>query len=434
MLYSTNNLRNVFKTHNYFILIFIIGFLLRIPFFFYSILEIETTDSQLYVDRANAILDGKVPYRDFRDIHPPLWSYTLALWFKLIGRDPSVDGVKAFIFIFSMLNILAIYVITKSIFSQREAIIAALFLAINPLDIINSMSWGHFDAVPVFFILLSFYFLQKDKWRASALILGVAIMFKYIAALVFMPYLIYIWKKNRIEQPSFYREILSSKPLMHYLYTVIGFCIIVTLPFWILDARSFIRYGLTFALEARPRVTVYGFFAHLFSHYYPESVGSVSKDKYWKNYDLTIVRQLGPIEYFLKISVLLIATKKFLSRKDKLKEIEFVFLAFLWTLLFTALSMTALPQYFMYSMPWLGILVAWYSIQYGMVNPRKSFNLLLFITSWLIPATLILAQLTYKNYFELSPTRVYYLGYAIGVAAFNISLYYAFIKYYYLLR
>ncbi|MFX0163083.1 MAG: glycosyltransferase family 39 protein [Candidatus Hodarchaeota archaeon] len=386
------------------------------------------------MDRAKSILEGKVPYRDFRDIHPPLWSYTLAFWFKLIGREPSVDGVKAFIFIFSMLNILAIYVITRRIFSQHEAIIAALFLAINPLDIINSISWGHFDAVPIFFVLLSFYFLQRDKWRNSALFLGVAIMFKYIAALVFVPFLIHIWKKTRIEQPSFLQEILSNKPVMHYLYTVIGFCFIVTLPFWILDARSFARYGLTFALEARPRVTVSGFFAHLFSHYYPESVGSVSKDKYWKNYDLTIVHQLGAVEYFLKISVLLLVTKKFLSKKDKLKEIEFVFLAFLWTLLFTALSMTALPQYFMYSMPWLAILVAWYSTQYGMINPRKSFSLRLFIASWLIPLTLILAQLTYKNYFGLSPISIYYLGYALGVAAFNIPLYYALIKYYYLLH
>jgi len=305
---------------------------------------------------------------------------------------------------------------------------------VNPLDIINSMSWGHFDAVPLFFILLSFYFLQKDKLKTSALFLAVSVMFKYVAALVLVPYLIQIWKKTKTEHTSSYWGFLSNKPLMHYLAIVISFCVIVTFPFWILDFNNFVHYSLTFARVARPRVTVYGYFAHLFSHYYPDSVGSVPKNRYWKNYDLTLVHQLTPLEYLLKISFLIIVTKKFISNKDVLKDIEFVFLAFLWTMGFIALSMTALPQYFMYSMPWLGMLVAWYSTLYSKINPHKLFSIKLFIASWLIPATLILAQLTYKNYFELSPTGVYYLGYAIGVAAFNIPLYYALIKYYYLLR
>ncbi len=405
--------KKTLKIHKYFVLVFAIGFLLRIPFILFppSSMGRYRGDVKLYVRRSKSILEGKVPYRDFWDIQPPLWSYSLAAWFKLIGQDPSQNGVRAFIFIFCMLDILIIYLLAKNLFSQREGIIAALFFAVNPLDIFSSMMFIRYDAVPLFFALLSFYFLQKWRWKLSALILGIGIMFKYITALIFVPYLIYVWKNSEKESSKNSLSFLRNKIVWAYFLTVIGFCFAIALPFIIMAWDNYYSYTTLFARDLKARISIYGFIAHAYNYYHPGSD--------W-------IFELGRIAFIIILGFLLIITKKVLSKREGLDNITFVYLAFLWSALYISLSISANPPYFEHLMPWLGILVARYITQ---ININKIFDMVI-IASLIVPAAIVFAYLCRWNHFYLYPKSTFYIVYAFGVLSLDIPLFYTFFKYY----
>ena len=118
--------------------------------------------------------------------------------------------------------------------------------------------------------------------------------------------------------------------------------------------------------------------------------------------------------------------KKILNKRETLENITFVYLAFLWSALYTSLSISANPPYFEHLMPWLGILVARYSTQ---IKINKIFGKLL-IASWIIPAAIIFAYFCLWNHFYLYPKSIFYIAYAIGVLFLDIPLFYAFFKYY----
>jgi len=398
------------------IVIVFLGFLLRVAILIFSIPGMTRFmgDTKAYVWRSKNILDGKVPYRDFKDTKPPLWSYSLALWFKLLGKEPTVTGVKAFILIFSMLNILLIYLIAQRLFSEKEALITALFFALNPLDIFNSMSFGRYDAVPLFFALLSFYYLQKMRWKLSALFLGIAIMFKYIVGLLLFPYIIYLFYQEKVEEEKKGIELRSLTAFMKeekvwkYVFIVFSFCFIIALPFLLIDWYDYLYYTLDFAHGPRPGISIYGVISHALIYYHPE---------------MDWIRGLGPIEILLEFSLLVFVTKKVLKGQKNLENTKFVFLAFLWSVLLISLSMTVGPQYFEYSMPWLGMLFAKY-----LYSSNKSLRLI--ISTMLIPPAVVLSYLLYSNHFEISSKGLYYVWYGLGVIFLDLLVFYALIKYY----
>ena len=412
--------KNVLTVYQRLILIIVIGFLLRVSMFIIWIpgTRVYMGDPYRYLARTESILDGDIPYRDFTDTKPPLWSYSLALWFKLLGKEPTITGIKVFILIFSMLDILLIYLIVQKLFSEKEALITALFFALNPLDIFNSMICGRYDAVPLFFLLLSFYYLQKMKWKLSALFLGIAIMFKYVAGLFIIPYTIYLHYQRKTEKENKGRKarpliaFIKDKNVLGYVLLVFSICFVISLPFLIIDWHDYFYNTLDFAHSPRPGISLYGVFSHALIYYHPELDG---------------IRDFGTIELLLEFGLLLYVTKMVLKEKKSLENTEFVFIAFLWTTLIISLSMTAKPQYFEYSMPWIGILLA-KSYQKNTQNPNR--HTLLIVSTAFIPLAVVLSYMLYANYFELSPASLYYTGYALGVIFLDLLIFYVLIKFY----
>ena len=70
----------------------------------------------------------------------------------------------------------------------------ALLLAFNPAFWYNTVIWGQFDSIWVFFTLLSFYLADKGKFYHSTVAFLFAINTK-IFALFFLPFLILIWSR-----------------------------------------------------------------------------------------------------------------------------------------------------------------------------------------------------------------------------------------------
>lgn len=85
--------------------------------------------------------------------------------------------------------------------NKKSQIIAASFILFNPAFIYNSALWGQIDSIPIFFVLLSIYFLLYTKRSiVSAVLFTLALLVKP-TALIFLPvYIIVFIKKFGIKK------------------------------------------------------------------------------------------------------------------------------------------------------------------------------------------------------------------------------------------
>lgn len=106
----------------------------------------------------------------------------------------SATILRLFILAFDLGNI---YLIKKLLIHFEKNPNLVFLYALNPLVIIEFSGNLHFEAVMIFFTLLAIWLLLKDKWRYSAIALGLAICAKLLP-LVFLPFFIrYIgWRKT----------------------------------------------------------------------------------------------------------------------------------------------------------------------------------------------------------------------------------------------
>lgn len=70
-----------------------------------------------------------------------------------------------------------------------------LLLALNPAFWYNTLVWGQFDSIWVFFTLLAFYY-AKNNFHFSSLAFVAALNTK-LFAIIFLPFLVLMWYKNR---------------------------------------------------------------------------------------------------------------------------------------------------------------------------------------------------------------------------------------------
>ena len=84
---------------------------------------------------------------------------------------------------------------------KKNQIIAVSLILFNPAFIFNSALWGQIDSIPIFFVLLSIYFLLYTKRSViSATMFTLALLVKP-TALIFLPvYTILFVKKFRIKK------------------------------------------------------------------------------------------------------------------------------------------------------------------------------------------------------------------------------------------
>jgi mannosyltransferase len=101
------------------------------------------------------------------DVHPPLYYWILRLWTYVFGTH--IASLRGLSIIFGTATIWVGYLFIKKAFrSERLAMVAALFLAINPFQVQYSLE-ARMYTLGTFLILLSSYWLLKalenNKWR-----------------------------------------------------------------------------------------------------------------------------------------------------------------------------------------------------------------------------------------------------------------------------
>jgi Gpi18-like mannosyltransferase len=98
-----------------------------------------------------------------------------------------------------------------------------LLLAFNPAFWYNTLIWGQFDSIWVFFSLASIYVALKEKWFLSIVLFTLALNTK-LFALMFLPFIFPLWIKDKTSQLQLLRPlpvllILQFISLLPFLFT-----------------------------------------------------------------------------------------------------------------------------------------------------------------------------------------------------------------------
>ena len=176
------------------------------------------TDIVQYAKQAIPILKGLVPYRDFPVAYPPISIYVMVPFTLL--KDPRVIKI-----LFVACNLATIYLVYQKFWSPRKnpkTPNLLILLALFPLSIVEYSLSGHNDSLPILFLLLSAYFLERDALQ-SGILTGLATMCKIFPALAVPFFAKHLWSKNKKETIIYVSGfaltcILTSAPFLIFSY------------------------------------------------------------------------------------------------------------------------------------------------------------------------------------------------------------------------
>lgn len=209
------------------------------------------------------------------------------LWVFLTGI-PYLLGFNNFLitlFNFKALSILFYLGVCYLIYKITDSSKATAFFALNPLVLIESAASAHNDSAMMFFTLLSFYVLKKEKHLTSLVFLLMSILIKYATIFLFPVYAYYFllrFQNKRIDWSrifgfaqimmllifflSFVREeiypwyaiwflvftaLISKKNIFYYVSLLLSFVLMFRyVPFMLLGTyfgpTPFIKISVTF--------------------------------------------------------------------------------------------------------------------------------------------------------------------------------------------
>ena len=172
-------------------------------------------------------------------VHPPITRWVLGL----AGRIWGYDNLRVAPFIFSLLNLILIYLVSLKVSKKKKiALIAAGLFTVNVYSLIASLQIDIDGAILPFFILITYYFylhvLEKSRTRQWWLILfGVGIiggLLSKLSFLLFIGALVADWLLNEYHS----RVNLNLKIIFRksWLWAA-GFLVIVGGFYYFYDAR-----------------------------------------------------------------------------------------------------------------------------------------------------------------------------------------------------
>ena len=162
--------------------------------------------------------------KEYFTIYPPVAQgiFAIACFLFPTSISASTLMMKLFLFGFELGSILLLIALLKHF---KLPIKNALLYALNPLIIIELCGNLHFEAAMIFFLLLAYYLLVKQKINLSALAMALSIASKLLP-LIFLPLLI---------------RRLGWKQSIHY-FSIVGLCLLI-LFFPILNGLFFSNFG-----------------------------------------------------------------------------------------------------------------------------------------------------------------------------------------------
>ncbi len=137
---------------------------------------------------------------DFYDYAPP---FVYVLWIiSLLPINPmtAYKGLCCCLdFVVAILAAKMIYDLTKS---KTKAYGTYSVFMIMPTMVLNSALWAQCDVIYTLFVLLSFYYVLKDKPGVGMFFYGIAFAFKLQSLFIFPVYIV-LWAKKKIKIQNF---------------------------------------------------------------------------------------------------------------------------------------------------------------------------------------------------------------------------------------
>ena len=160
---------------------------------------------------------------DYYSVYPPVcqFSFWIAVSFSNADLKVSVLIMKIFMLLAELGSIYILSRLLKAYKMRREYI---FFYVLNPLLIIELVGNIHFEALMIFFILLSTHLIQKGRFVSSASVFALAISTKLIPLLML---------------PFFLKRLKLKKTVFFYIIAI-GVSALTFLPFF----GSELIYGL----------------------------------------------------------------------------------------------------------------------------------------------------------------------------------------------
>ncbi len=92
------------------------------------------------------------------------------------------------------------------------------FFALNPLVLIETLVSGHNDVAMMFFVLVSFYFLKKEKFVRAVIFITISILIKYATIFLIPVFIYYLFLKLKKQKIDWNKIFLLSSILMFIIF------------------------------------------------------------------------------------------------------------------------------------------------------------------------------------------------------------------------
>jgi hypothetical protein len=180
--------------------------------------------SLAYVQAANYLKSGILPYANYFYAYPPPFLYALTA-FSLI---PYSWGAAVPLVSASVLTAVPVFLVGRRVFGERVAVTAASLTVFAPISLFYSDYLWLNPALTTLFLMLSIYFLLEGRLDLSGLLLALSIGFKQTALVALPIILIYVLRKT------------NRRAALRYLLLVAGIAVVYSLPYVVVVPKFYL--------------------------------------------------------------------------------------------------------------------------------------------------------------------------------------------------
>src|SRR3954447_26820127 len=157
----------------------------------------QIVDTPVYQRYGDAMLDGQVPYLDFRVEYPPAALPVFLLPAIGDGHDERTyrRNFERLMVVCGLLALAGVAIALSALQAEPERLLAALgFAALAPLGL-GSVILTRFDLWPAALLVLGLAGVLADRRRTGLGVLGLAAAAKIFPVVVVPPALVYVWRR-----------------------------------------------------------------------------------------------------------------------------------------------------------------------------------------------------------------------------------------------
>lgn len=138
---------------------------------------------------------------------PPLYHLIVAVlysWSGMINHDIANFAIKFISPAFGIFSLVLSFIVIKKITNSKIAFCSIIFLAFIPISIDYGVL-SYIESVFIFFVLLSIYFLNNNRFILSGIAAGLSILTKYHGVLI-LPLLVFLTYSKYKDKRAFFKK------------------------------------------------------------------------------------------------------------------------------------------------------------------------------------------------------------------------------------